>query len=197
MSLDGKCGKSGQTSLILCMMLPVGVVLCMRDQYWVFLPLAAIIATGHHGMLVTMRCRHSTGISAHLPSSPWRRSPIFWGGLSILVIAQPIHPKYVLWGCKSGDLAGCSMLMTLPCWRKSRTTPSWWGVAYHLVSGSCPWKAAWQMVLRYFAQCEVSGEVSVGEHKRRFGTIVKSSRDVCTGPPPAFAGSAHQVNNVP
>ena len=27
MSLDGNCGKSGYTNLIVCMMLPVGVVL--------------------------------------------------------------------------------------------------------------------------------------------------------------------------
>ena len=71
MSLDGNCGKSGQTNLIFCMMLPVGVVLCMPGQYRVFLPLAAIIAARRHGMLATRRCGHSTGISAHLYSRAW------------------------------------------------------------------------------------------------------------------------------
>ena len=30
MSLDGNCGKSGRMNLIVCMMLPVGVVLCIQ-----------------------------------------------------------------------------------------------------------------------------------------------------------------------
>ena len=33
MSLDGNYGKSVQANLIFCMMLPVGVVLCMSGQY--------------------------------------------------------------------------------------------------------------------------------------------------------------------
>ena len=33
MSLDGNCGKSGQTNFIFCMILPVGVVLCMSGRY--------------------------------------------------------------------------------------------------------------------------------------------------------------------
>ena len=82
MSLDGNCGKSCQTNLIICMMLPVGAFLCMPGQYQAFPPLAEIIAARHHGMLATRRCRHSTGISAHLSNRAWRSSPIFWGGLS-------------------------------------------------------------------------------------------------------------------
>ena len=51
MPLDGNCGKSGQTNLIVCIMLPVGVVLCMPGQYRVFPPLAATIGA---------RCRGNT-----------------------------------------------------------------------------------------------------------------------------------------
>ena len=48
MSLDGNCGKSGKTNLIFFgMMPPVGVVLCMPDQFQVFLPLAVIIPAKH------------------------------------------------------------------------------------------------------------------------------------------------------
>ena len=38
MSSRGNCGKSGQTKLIFCMMLHVGVVLCMLGQYCFFFP---------------------------------------------------------------------------------------------------------------------------------------------------------------
>ena len=31
-------------------------------------------------------------------------------------------------GLQSGDLAGCSILLMLPWWRKSRTTRAWWGL---------------------------------------------------------------------
>ena len=90
MSLDGNCGKSGQTNLIFfCMMLPVGLVLCMPVEYRAIPPLAAIIATRRRGMLATKRCRHSTRISVHLSSRAWRNSTRFWVGLSILVIARP------------------------------------------------------------------------------------------------------------
>ena len=78
-----------KTNLIYCMMLPVGVVLCMPGQYRVFLPLAAIIAAMRHGMLGTRHCRRSTKISAHLFGRAWGISPQFWGRLSILVIARP------------------------------------------------------------------------------------------------------------
>ena len=40
MSLGGNCGKSGQTNFNFCMMLPVGVVLCMPGQYrWLHGPI--------------------------------------------------------------------------------------------------------------------------------------------------------------
>ena len=62
MSVDGKCGKSGQTNLIFCMMLPVGVILYFPGPYRVFPPLAAIIVARRHGMLATRHWRRSTGI---------------------------------------------------------------------------------------------------------------------------------------
>ena len=96
LSLDGICSKSGQTNLISCLMCPVGVVLCILGQYWVFPHLVATIAPRHHGMLATGCCRCSTGISVHYSSRAWQSSPRFGGGLSTLVISCPIHLKYVL-----------------------------------------------------------------------------------------------------
>ena len=107
-----------------CMMLTVCVVLCMPDQYWVFPPLAAIIAARRRGMLDTRRCRRSVGISARLSSRAWQSSPRFLDGLSIPVTARPNSSQIWSMGLQSGDLAGCSILVTLPCWRKSRTTPA-------------------------------------------------------------------------
>ena len=115
MSLDGNCDESGQTNLIFCMMLPVGVILCMRGQYRVFPPLAGIITARRRSMLVTRHCRHSTGISTHLSSRAWRSSPRFWDGLSILVIAWPNSSKICLMVSRSRDLVSCSILVTLPC----------------------------------------------------------------------------------
>ena len=89
MSLDGNCGKSGPRNLMFCMMLPVGVLLCMPGQYRVFPPLSAIIATRLRGMLDTRHCRRLAGISAHLSSRAWRSSPRFCGGFSILMSARP------------------------------------------------------------------------------------------------------------
>ena len=48
MSLDSICGKSGQSS----------VVLCMPVQHQIFPPLAEIIAARCRGMLATRCCRH-------------------------------------------------------------------------------------------------------------------------------------------
>ena len=53
---------------LFCMMLPVGVVLCMLGQHWVFPPLVALIAARCRGIQATRRYRCSTGISAHLSS---------------------------------------------------------------------------------------------------------------------------------
>ena len=103
-----------------CMMLPVGVVLCMSGQYWVFSPLAGIIAVRCRGMLATRRCRPSTEYSAHFFSRTWRSSPIFRGRLSILVIAWPNSSQICSMGLLSGNLAGCIILETWPCWRKSK-----------------------------------------------------------------------------
>ena len=103
-----------QTSFF-CIMMPVGVVLCMPGQYRVFPLQAAIIAARRRDMLATRRCRHSTGISAHLSSRVWRSSPKFWGGLSILVIVWPNLSQMCSMGLQSGDLAGCFILVTLPC----------------------------------------------------------------------------------
>ena len=128
MSLNGNWGKTGQTNLIFCMMLPVGVVLCMLCQNRVFPTLAAIIAARCRGMLATNPCRRSTQISDHLSNMAWQISPKYWGGLSILLIAWPYSCQICFVGLQSGDLARCSILVTLPCLMISRTTSANWGV---------------------------------------------------------------------
>ena len=117
-----------QTWFFFCMMLPVGVVLCMLGQYWILPHLAAIIDARRHGMIATMHCRRSTGISAHLSSMAWWSSTIFWGRLSIMMIPPHNSSQICIMELQSGDLVGCSILVMLPCWRKSSTTRAQWGV---------------------------------------------------------------------
>ena len=111
------------------MTLPGGLVLCVPGQYRVFPPLAAIIAASRRGILATRRWRRCTGICAHLSIRAWRSSSRFSGGLSIELIARPNSSQRCSMGLQSGDLGGCSILVTLPCCRKSRTTLARWGVA--------------------------------------------------------------------
>ena len=80
------------------------------------------------GILATRRWRRCTGICAHLSSRAWRSSSRFWGGLSIELIARPNSSQRCSMGLQSGDLGGCSIFVTLPCCRKSRTTLARWGV---------------------------------------------------------------------
>ena len=129
MSLEDNCGKFGRTKMIFFVTLPGGLVLCVPGQYRVCPPLAAIIAASRWGILATRRWRRCTGICAHLSSRAWRSSSRFWGGLSIELIARPNSSQRCSMGLQSGDLGGCSIFVTLPCCRKSRTTLARWGVA--------------------------------------------------------------------
>ena len=156
MSLEDNCGKFGRTKMIFFMTLPGGLVLCLPGQYRVFPPLATIIAASRRGILATRRWRRCTGICAYLSSRAWRSSSRFWGGLSIDLIVQPNSSRRCSMGLQSGDLGGCSIFVTLPCCRKSRTTLARWGVLYN-------------------APIEHTGEISIREHKRGFGSIVESS----------------------
>ena len=128
----------------------VGVVVRMPSQCWVSPPLAAIIAARRRVMLASRHCRRATGISAHPSSRAWRSSPRFWGGFSILVIARPNSSQICSVELQFGDLASCSILVMLPCWRKSRTMQAW---RCRLGSSSYPRNAAWKMAQRYFAPC--------------------------------------------
>ena len=147
MSLEGNCSKSGQTKWIFFMMLPVSAVLYMLCLYRVVPPLAAIIAARCHGMLTTRHWKRSTGISPCLSSRAWQGSPRFWGGSSILVIARPNSSQVCSMGMRPGDLAGCYILVTFPCWREARNTRARWGVVLSLVSPKC-WVANWTKVFR-------------------------------------------------
>ena len=129
MSLEDNCGKFGRTKMIFFVTLPGGLVLCVPGQYRVLPPLVAIIAASRRGILATRRWRRSTGTCAHLSSRAWRSSSRVWGGLSIEMIAQPNSSQRCSMGLQSCDLGGCSIFVTLPCCRKSRTTLARWGVA--------------------------------------------------------------------
>ena len=129
MSLEDNCGKFGRTKVIFFVTLPGGLVLCVPGQYRVFPPLAAIIAASRRGILATRRWRRCTGICPHLSSRAWRSSSRFWGGLSIELIARTNSSQRCSMGLQSGNLGGCSIFVTLPCCRKSRTTLARWGVA--------------------------------------------------------------------
>ena len=89
------------------------LLVCMLSQCWVFPPLAVIIVAGCRGIVATRRCRRSTGISAHLSSRACRSSPRFWGGLSILVIAQ--------WLLGGFPASPHSIQITHPCWQDPNT----------------------------------------------------------------------------
>ena len=129
MSLEDNCGKFGRTRWFFFVTLPGGSVLCVPCQYRVFPPPAAIIAASRRRIHATRRWRRCTGICAHLSSRAWRSSSRFWGGLSIELIARPNSSQRCFIGLQSGDLGGCSIFVTLPCCRKSRTTLARWGVA--------------------------------------------------------------------
>ena len=165
MSLDGNCGKSGQTNFF-CIMLPVGIFLCMLGQYLVFPPLAAIIAAGCRGML------DPAGLGgAHQNSGV---------GCSYWWLHGPIHPIYVLWGCSLAILQAAPSWWRCPAERNQgqpKVVEVW---HYGLGSGSYPRNVAWQMALSCLVKAMVKliVEVSVGEYKRRFRINLKSSRDV-------------------
>ena len=125
MSSDGNCGQSGQTNLIFCLMLPVGVVLCMPGQYQVFPALAAIIATRRRGMFATGVLH---GFLSIYPARLHRAHQDCGAGCPYWWLHGPIHPKYVRWAAVWRSCS-CSILLLLPCWRKSRTTQAQWGVA--------------------------------------------------------------------
>ena len=206
MSLDDNCGKFGQTKMIFFVTLPGGLVLCVPGQYRVFPPLAAIIAAIRWGILATRRWRRCTGICAHLSSRAWRSSSRFWGGLSIELIVQPNSSERCSVGLQLGDLGGCSIFVTLPCRRKSRTTLARWGVALLLDSGSCPRNNAWQMALRCFAKCPYRAhrwdirQVAQEGIWRYCGKLpIHGPNHHQLGPyaPGTQAGSPHQVNGVP
>ena len=188
--------------MIFFVTLPGGLVLCVPGQHRVFPPLAAIIAVSRRGILATRRWRRCTGICAHLSSRAWRSSSRFWGGLSIELIARPNSSQRCSMGLQSGDLGDCSIFVTLPCCRKSRTT-EW---RCHLDSGSCPRNNAWQMALRCFAKCPYRAhrwDIRQGAQEgiwRYCGKLpIRGPNHHQLGPyePGTLAGSAHQVNGVP
>ena len=82
----------------------------------------------------------------------------------MLEIERPSSSQICFIRLQPGDLAGCSILVTLPYWRKQRMPEVW---LYRLGSGSYYQNAAWQMALRCFANApvELTGEVSVAPHQ--------------------------------
>ena len=174
--LDGNCGKSGKTNLIFCMMLPVGVILCMPGQYPVFPPLADIITpkASWHACYKALQafCRDFC--------------PFIQQGLAELtkILGRVVHTS----DCTAQFIQ--NMCCGVEVWRSWRLLhlgdvallkeikdyPSMVRCSVIILVAVYPWNTAWQMALRCFA--ELTSEVSVGEHKRQFGTSMKSSPDV-------------------
>ena len=153
------------------MILNVGVILGMPVQCQIFPPLAAILTTRH--------CRRSTAISAHLSSRAWQSSPRFWGGLYILVIAQPNSSQICSMGCSLVILHAATSWRCCPAEENQGLHKHGEVWHYRLSSSNNPWNAAWKMtVVSQSAPVELTSEVSTGEHKRHFGTTVESSPDV-------------------
>ena len=116
------------------------IVVNLVEQRWFFRDAAcwsrfvcarsiSIIAASRRDMLATRRWRRCTGICANFSSRAWRSSSRFWGELSIELIARPNPSQWCSMGLQSGELGVCSIFVTLPCCRKSRTTLARWGVA--------------------------------------------------------------------
>ena len=127
-----------------CMLLLVGVVLCMPGQHRVLPPLAAIIATKRRGMLAARSCRCSTGICAHLSSRAG--FPYWW-------LHSPIHPKYIPWGCSLTILQAA--LSWWHCLAEGNQGLPEHGEVwrYRLGRGSYSRNVVWQMALRCFTKC--------------------------------------------
>ena len=134
-----------------------------------------------------------------------RELTMILGGLSILVVARPNSSKICSMGLQSGDLAGCSILVTLPCWRKPRISEHGEVWHYRLGSGSYPRNVAWQMALRCFAKCPCrarrrgicrGAQEAIWHHYEKVPRRVPNHPQLGPYKPDTFAGSAHQVNDV-
>ena len=132
--------------------------------------------------------------------------PIYPAGLGKLT-KRPNSSQICSMGLQSGDLVGRSILVTLSCWRKSRTTQARWGFwRYHLGSSSYAQNTAWQMALRCFSKYPcgphrwgISREVheAIWHHCEKLPRHVPNHHQLRPYTPGTFAGSAHQVNNIP
>ena len=188
-----------------CMMLPVGVVLCILGQYGVFPPLAAIFASRCRSILATRRCRRSTGISAHLSSRAWRSAPNSGADCPYWRLHDPIHPKYALWDCSQAIL---------------KVAPSWWrrlaegnqglpehGEVWHYRHGreNYPRNAAWQMALRCLTKCPCrahrwgicwGAQEAIWHHCEKLLRYVLNHHQLGPYTPSNFAGSVYLVKDV-
>ena len=155
------------------MLLPVGVVVCMPGQYQVFLPLAAIIDAGRRDMLATGQCRHSRDFCPFTQQAMVNLTKILgWivhtGDCTAQFIQNMFYGGSVWRSCRLLHLGDVALLKKV----KDYPSPARCGVIVLIaviITKMLPGK--WQN-----AHVELTGEVSVGEHKRRFDTTVKSSQ---------------------
>ena len=98
---------------------------------------------------------------------------------------HPIHPKYVLWGCS------LVILQAAPSWGRclaegNQGLPEHSEVwCYRLGSGS------------YSAKCYRGAQEAIWHHCEKLPRRVLNHYQLGPYKPGAFAGSAHQVNDVP
>ena len=142
--------------------------------------------------LAAVNCRKATWHGYYKAMQAFYRDfgPFIQQGLAELIkvcagclycwLPGPIHPKYILWSCS------LAILQVAPSWWRcpaegNQVLPEQGDVwRYRTGSGSYPWMLAGKGHLGVWqnAPVDLITEVSVGEHKRRFGTTVKTYRDV-------------------
>ena len=82
----------------LCMVLPVGVALCMLGRYQVFPPQAAITATRRCGMPAIRRCRRSVGFLPIYPTGHGGAQQDYRVDCPCWLLHGPIHPQKMIYG---------------------------------------------------------------------------------------------------
>ena len=168
MSLDGNCGKSD-------------VVLCMPGPYHIFLPEAAIIAAGHRDILATRHCRPfyrcfclfiQQGL-VELTKILGR--VVHTGDCTAQYIPNKFYRVAVWWSCRLLHLGDIALLKEI----KDCPSVVRCGVIVFVavvIPESLPGK--WHQRVSQNAPLELTSDVSVGGHKRRFGTTMENSPDV-------------------
>ena len=169
------------------MKLPVGTVLCMPGQYWVFPPLG-VVACLLQGVAAVLK-----GFLLLYPAKHGGAHQDFGAGCPYWWLHGPIHPKYAI-------LQAASSWWRCPVKRNQRLPEHGEVWHYRLGSGSYPRNAAWQMILSCFAKCPCRAQRwgiclrargAIGPHYEKLPWCVLNHHQLGPYKPGTFAGSAH------